>query len=525
MPEFPPTFEQHRAIELYLGGGNVVVEALAGTGKTATLQFIAASSPQRRGLYAAFNRSVAQDAQRRFAGTAVTAKTMHSLAYSQFGAPMQARLNNRRPIQWAEKAQSLRINDKYMFAPSDGARTAAISRQQMVRYATETVNVFLRSAEERITADMAFIPVEIGSLKPAAEARLRDTIVGFAERYWADLQRPDGQLKFTHDVYLKMFQLSRPRLPFDYIMLDEAQDSDSLTVDIIRQQTDAQVIVVGDRNQAIYGWRGATDSMDAFGGTHTPLLTSFRFGQEIADVANEWLDMLGTDPALRVHGLPGKPASVWNSKRTPEAVLNRTNGGALAEAVGSQMSGTPTGIAGDRKARELRDLAQAAVDLQQRKWTKHPDLETFNTWGEVVAYAESEDGGDLKPLVDIVEKVGAPEVVQVIDSCVPTDRARTVVSTAHIAKGLEWKHVRIGDDFRDPGDSKGLPKPILAEEARLTYVAVTRAFRHLDQRGLAWLPEYLERGGWVEGNPLGAAHVRGAEAEDAPAETRQPVEA
>lgn len=523
MPEFPPTDEQHRAIEHYLTGDNLVIEALAGTGKTTALQFIAGAVPGRRGLYAAFNRSIATDAQRRFAGTGVLAKTMHALAYAEHGAQMRHRLNSRKPVMWSDKARILRINDKYLFGMADGARTAALSRQQLVKYATETVNAFLSSASETITADMVPIPPQIGQLKPQAERRLRDTVVEFAKRYWEDLQRPDGELRYQHDAYLKSYQLSHPVLPYDYILFDEAQDSDALTVDILQRQTHAQVVVVGDRNQAIYGWRGATDSMDAFGGAHAPLTMSFRFGQEIADVANEWLDLLGADPGLRVRGLPGKPASVWDSQRIPEAVLTRTNGGALQEAVESQMSGTPTGIAGDRKAKELRDLAQAAKDLQEKRYTKHPELDSFNAWGDVVAYAESEDGADLKPLVDIVEKVGAHEVVRVLDACVPVEHARTVVSTAHIAKGLEWKHVRISDDFRDPGDRKGVPKPILAEEARLAYVAVTRAFRHLDQRGLAWLPEYLGRGGWVEGNPDQTAHVVDAGA-GAAADTREPQE-
>ncbi|WP_433673925.1 UvrD-helicase domain-containing protein [Microbacterium gorillae] len=504
MPDYPPTPEQHRSIELYLTGQNLVIEALAGTGKTSTLQFIAEVSPHRRGLYAAFNKSVQQDAQRRFARTTVTSKTVHALAFAAFGHPMQHRLNNKRPVMWADKAKILGINDKYMFAPTDGARTAALSRQQLVKHATETVNLFLKSAGEDLTAEMVLIPPELGTLKPAAASRLQDTILGFARRYWEDLQNPHGGLRYTADAYLKQWQLSQPMLPYDFILFDEAQDADALMVDVLRRQTNTQIVAVGDRNQAIYGWRGAEDAMDAFGGVHTALTMSFRFGQEIADVANEWLDMLGTNPAMRVQGLPGKPASVWNSERVPEAVLTRTNGGALQEAVESQMSGTPTGIAGERKARELRDLAQAAHDLQEKRWTKHPELDSFNTWGEVVAYAESEDGSDLKPLVDIVEKVGAREVVRVIDSCVPTDQARTVVSTAHVAKGLEWKQVRISDDFRDPGDRRGVPKPLPAEEARLAYVAVTRAFRHLDRRGFDWVPDYLARGGWVEGN---AAHV------------------
>ncbi|MEL7679508.1 hypothetical protein, partial [Elizabethkingia meningoseptica] len=93
--------------------------------------------------------------------------------------------------------------------------------------------------------------------------------------------------------------------------------------------------------------RGAENAMDAFGGIRTKLTMSFRFGDAIAGSANTWLDLLGADPELRVRGLPGKPSSVWDSQRIPEAVLTRTNGGALNEAVESQLSGVSTGIAGE----------------------------------------------------------------------------------------------------------------------------------------------------------------------------------
>lgn len=71
------------------------------------------------------------------------------------------------------------------------------------------------------------------------------------------------------------------------------------------------------------------------------------------------------------------------------------------------------------------------------------------------------------------------------------------VSTAHKAKGREWPRARIADDFTPPPDSdehddKGqpLPGPIDDGEARLAYVAVTRARHRLDIGGLAWIDHH-----------------------------------
>lgn len=89
----------------------------------------------------------------------------------------------------------------------------------------------------------------------------------------------------------------------------------------MKAQTHAQVVVVGDRSQATYGWRGATDALDAFGSDRYRLTQSFRFGEAITDEENVWLELLKSD--LRLVGSE-KPSSVHETKnRVPEAVLVR----------------------------------------------------------------------------------------------------------------------------------------------------------------------------------------------------------
>jgi hypothetical protein len=494
---FTPTQEQQHALDLFLTGGNVVIDAVAGSGKTSVLQLIGAHSGSKRGLYAAFNRAIAQEAGRKFSGTPVTSKTMHSLAYAKFGVPMQNRLGDRRPVQWNEKARILGINDKYMFPSGHSAAVGGLSRQQLVGLTTATVKVFMQSAGDVITPEMVVLPHEVSSLKDEHALALRETIVGFANTYWDDLTRPDGKMRYDHGAYFKQFAMSKPQLPYDYILLDEAQDSDPLTVQIISEQ-DVQVVTVGDAYQSIYGWRGASSAMDAFNGEHAALTQSFRFGDAIAEYANSWLELL--DAPLRIKGKPGADSSVFRAnKRMPEAILTRTNAGAISEVVQAQTKGYSTAIAGEGKANEMRQLAFAAQQLQQTGATSHPELGVFNTWLDVVEYAKSDEGEDIKPLVEIIEKFSARAVTDAIDACVPTTEARVTVSTAHVSKGLEWLQVRIAEDFYPPRKGRGdVVHPIPGEEARLAYVAATRAMRHLDPRGFDWLPDYLASGGWVD---------------------------
>ncbi|GAA0645529.1 hypothetical protein GCM10010174_80620 [Kutzneria viridogrisea] len=80
--------------------------------------------------------------------------------------------------------------------------------------------------------------------------------------------------------------------------------------------------------------------------------------------------------------------------------------------------------------------------------------------------------------------------------------AEVTVSTAHAAKGREWSTVRIAGDFPEPLDEEdttlgGDPRPgeIEPSEARLAYVAVTRAQHQLDLGGLSWINQH------PDGNP------------------------
>lgn len=475
---YAPTDEQQHAIDAFQTGDNLKIYAGAGTGKTSTLRFIADAGRGKRGLYAAFNKAIAADAKRRFAGTGVQTSTIHSLAYATHGAPHRDRLNQRFLFPAQQKAV-LGIDTRF---PIGGTY---LSWQTILRLTKEALAQFCRSMDDEPAPHHVTVPATVLG-RPEELAALRSYVADKVRVWWADWMSVDGALAWTHDTYLKAWALTHPQLPYDYVMLDEAQDLEPLTRGIMLEQN-AQIIAVGDPNQAIYTWRGATNALDAFGGERAMLTQSFRFGDAIAEEANFWLALLESD--MRLSGLPGKDSSVWASKRRPEAILTRTNGGAMQEIIDSQQRGIRVGVAGDRKAKELIDLANAALDLQRTGKTKHRDLDVFTSWTDVMNYVEDGDAeGDLAALVKVVDKYGAPAVVKAMESVVPASAADQVVSTVHVAKGLEWIHVRISEDFQEPKTDKatGEQLPLAAEEARLAYVAVTRAERHLDPTGLDW---------------------------------------
>lgn len=146
----------------------------------------------------------------------------------------------------------------------------------------------------------------------------------------------------------------------------------------------------------------------------------------------------------------------------------------------------------------LRALATAARDLEEGRRAWHPELLLFPTWSDLQDYAETDPAGrDLKPFVDLIDQHGTDAILAAVDQLIPETSADVTISTAHRSKGREWNTVKIAPDFTPPADTdehdangRPVPGPIDDTEARLAYVAVTRARARLDIGGLAWINHY-----------------------------------
>lgn len=481
---FRPTDEQLAIMDAFKQGGTTVVRALAGTGKTTTLKAISGIEPTRSGTYLAFNKSVARSAEGSFPGR-VNVTTAHALAYKAIGHEYGHRLPGN-PGATRMSAQRMATHMRVKAAQLD---SGTLNPVVITRMAQATVANYIKSNSGEIAAE--HIPARV--MQHHDPIDIRAVVLPIARRIWHDLQSKSGKFFFTHDVYLKLWALTNPVLPTDYVMFDEAQDADPVIASIVARQA-AQKIYVGDENQAIYGWRGAVDAMSGIAGaSYLSLTKSFRFGPAIAKAANEWLAMLGSD--LRVVGHDPVKSTVGELTDAPRAILCRTNGTALGWVLAFHERGIKVALApGDKTAgKDIERFAWAARDLMNGEGTDHPDLVGFSTWSEVVTYAEEEeDGADLKRMVGIVNRIGYPAVIDAIRGLSLEENAQVTVSTAHKAKGLEWDRVKVADDFIPPTWDEGESGPPDVADLMLAYVTVTRAKLHLDPGPLGepelWLP-------------------------------------
>lgn len=468
-----PTDEQKEAINLFAEGDNLGIEAFAGAGKTSTLNMFAKYN-KGRGQYVAFNKSIVEDAKSKFPKH-VRCNTAHSLAFGVKGKDYSDRLFNARRIRSIDVGRFLELKPLVIQTKTGANKILSVS--QLGSLVNQTVTRFSQSADHKISykhipyVDGLDMP-EDGNRTYENNNKVKEYLSPYLDTAWADLQSTvGGALTFKHEHYLKMWQLSDPKIGAEYILFDEAQDASPVMLDIIKNQKNSQLIFVGDSHQRIYSFMGSLNAMQEIPASNRTYLTqSFRFGEAIASKANSILDMLGTD--MKVKGLDSIDSYIGSISK-PDAFLSRTNSAAIEACIKFQASGMTVALVGG--AREIVNFTKGAQDLMSGRKSYHHELSCFDDWSEVVEYVEQDaDGSDLKLMVDLIERYGANVIINALGRTVSNEnKADIVVSTVHKSKGREWDTVKLASDFPDIDRLND-------EEKRLLYVGTTRAKLGLD---------------------------------------------
>lgn len=456
--------DEQKAIVLAPLRQRTMIKAFAGAGKTTTLVHKAQHhhlNEGKRGLYLAFNKSAQLEAQSRFGQSAIC-KTTHGLAFAAVGKKFAHKLRELRPKELAD----MRIAENFAEA----------------RAILETINHYCLNSEERFPG---FLATSAGVSKDRAPQLLR-----LAEQLWKTMCNPASSVPITHDGYLKLFQLSRPRLPGDYLMVDEFQDTNPVVLDIVSRQTQP-VIVVGDPYQSIYGWRGAVNAMRMFDCQFRFAITeSYRFGQQVADVANELVQGYfgeklsikgkGSDTLVYCHGQA--------TTSGPVSWITRTNAELFEKAVQALRAQQPMAFIGGVNGYKLKLIADAQhLSMGRKHEVCDPFIRSFDSLGHIEGYAKEVQDYELTRIAEICRTYGE-QIFELIDDihaqALPDPKhAQCILSTAHKSKGATLQNVLMGEDFKplvtlEDGVWREAKK-LDPQEVNLTYVAVTRAQKSL----------------------------------------------
>jgi hypothetical protein len=496
-----PTEQQLTCIAAAVQYAVLKIEAGAGSGKTSTLKLVAEAVPEPS-LYVAFNKVTATEAAEKFPAH-VTCKTTHSIAYSKFGRSLQDKLTRPKGgyVNVAFTGTEIARYYKVGAIMDMELGTLATTENAVGLFVRQTVERFEQSADAEINEFHLprFDMQKTLQADPSAAAY----VLRLAKKLWQDRIDPKSPVLASHDTYLKLFQLSKPNLGFKVVYLDEAQDSTPCVLDIVMSQANhgAKIVLVGDRRQAIYGWRGAINAMQRVEGHSTILSKSFRFGQGVADVATAVLQ--GT---MKLTGREDMPSVIGRGvvdRTKPYMYLFRTNSGLLYSAVAAISKGENIRLEIDVKD-FLRLLESAwALSKNDMRNVKHENILPYPTWREYKEEAEKM-AGEMKRIVSIIDGGDYFRFVRTLEGFSNPTNAPIVYTTAHKAKGREHDQVLLADDFPshyDGGEWVGLNEM----EQNLLYVAVTRAMRVLETNDS--VQEALDYYHNKEADPLEAEHA------------------
>lgn len=467
----------------------IKIRAGAGTGKTTTLQGITQFNPRTRFLYLAFNKAIKEEASKKFGGN-VRSMTAHGMAFGRIGR------------YYAEVPEKLSMTEikPYIVLPYLEKSLKKAPTSLHILYGGRVLETITRF----LVSDCDFMETEHISVGASpGEVKYFDTeqILKDAQFIWECMQDIEHPMPISHDGYLKLFQLEKSDLGFDSILMDEAQDTNPVTQAILTQQKNSQLIYVGDEHQAIYSFRGARNAMAEIEALADFKLTgSFRFGPEIAEIANHILASKG-ETDLRIRGLAPNSVVGKLPLGTPHAYIARGNSALFARAVDALDSGQKFSFVGPLTNYRLDLMVQAfLLSDKKRDEVTDPFLKSFNTFEELEEYGNSMEDRDIMGRCKLVTRYGGriPYLVSQIRKNAGTYPSKSnsvftpdvILSSGHRSKGLEFDNVILADDYLDFFDEdRGELKDITAlsgnevEDVNLQYVAVTRAKRFIELGG------------------------------------------
>jgi superfamily I DNA/RNA helicase len=470
-------------VEIINSTGNIKINAVAGSGKTTTVIEYAKSRPANsRILYLAFNRSVKLEAQKKFDDRGlnhVKVETAHSLAYRSIISNSGYKLKNQ-GYNTQEIAELLQLQ-------GDGEKhTEYVLANHIHRFMV----YFCNSDKKKIQ--------ELNYTDTISDEKVKAFVIKFYPYIESQtrllLSKMDkAEIEVTHDFYLKKFQLSEPRLDYDYILFDEGQDASAAMLDLFLKQP-ATKIIVGDTHQQIYGWRHAVNSLEKTDFKTYHLSTSFRFGQDIANLATgilDWKSHLENHTSFLIKG-EGSTKS-YKSK----AIIGRTNLGLLLKAieyVTEKDNIKHIYFEGNISSYTYADEGASLYDVLslyncKQHLIKDKLIRSMKDLDELEDYIEKTGDIQLSMMVEIVKDYGnrIPGIIKAIKSKhIDSDnkeKAEIIFSTVHRCKGMEYDAVQLINDFiseekieklKANSKNQELNSSKLNEEINLLYVAVTR---------------------------------------------------
>lgn len=469
------------------GRGNAIVKAVAGSGKTTTGVEMVKRIPTGSHIFLAFNKSIADELK----GRGINGRTFHSLTFS--------------PVTRAKGCSNVESN-KLRLIITDAVnndeqnmpRSPALnfmSKRDSQMYGNFIVRLVGLARNSGVGCLCQNIPevwqglVEYHDLELDNEAATIERGIELAMQL-LEWSNRSALLDFDDLLYFAVKDnISLPK--FDYVFVDEAQDTNAIQRAILRKimKAGSRLIAVGDPAQAIYGFRGAdSNSMDMiaqeFGAVELPLTVTYRCATSIVEYAKQW----GTD----IEAAPGAAEGVvknldqsWKHEDFlgSDLVVCRTTRPLIALAYQFLRARIPARVMGKDIGEGLKALVKKmnakGIDALVEKleaFTEREYQKFIARGSEAKAEAVRDKTDSVMCLIEGLPETDrtVPALLATIDDLFNDRRSGVTLATIHKSKGLEADRVWWLNASACPASWAKQPWQ-KQQERNLCYVAATRA--------------------------------------------------
>lgn len=493
---------------------SLVVEAFAGCAKSTTIVEALNRHAQAFGsiLILAFNKRIVLDMQNKMSTTLahspnITIKTLNALGHGAWARKLKRRLVLDSKKLFKITAELLNDDDlqelfSEIMALVRAARTAGLVPSNCSHVGKPTMEDSPDNwADLAEYYDIDFEPAMVH----IARAILNESIN----------QAFNGKIDFDDQIYMStVFDGTFDK--FDLVVIDEAQDLSELQHIMLKKsakptvkkdctkccptgqghpvdcpycygsgiQRLGRIIAVGDRHQAIYGFRGAhANSMDLvramFSADELPLSISYRCPQAVVTEAQKLVPGIQAHDSAPQGKVIKHPIDPVQLAALPygTAILCRNNAplfGVALQCIQQRISVKFLG----------RDIGEGLIKLVKKithstPMTIEPFLETLSEWREKEIKAKPNREGiindkyfSIKGLADGCNTTA--DLIDIMEELFNKETAKITLSSIHRCKGFEWPVVYHIDPGRIPSKYAIQPWQI-EQEWNLKYVAITRA--------------------------------------------------
>lgn len=449
------TNEQQQIIDTVVDSDEQLfkISSVAGSGKTHTLIGIANALKPTKGLYIAFNKSVADEAKLSFPPN-IECKTIHALAY-----------------QYVIKGTKQTIEE--LSIDSIKTKHAPYVKREIIN----AMNTFFNSSELSLSYIDTLIKPELAKI---------------AKKYIVDMveYKKPATFGFIMKYFYLQLEAGNIDLNYDLVMVDEAGDLSEVTIEVFKLLKAPKKIMVGDPHQNIYAFMNTVNGFEVLKdvGITMELSQSFRVREDIARRIESFCQKY-MDKNMHFRGVPIEDTTPKN-----RIYLSRTNSQLIQRMI--QLHEDKIQYSTLRDPKEIFALPLALITISSGKpiyktefkylerdyaeFTANENLQKI--YKRFHAYLR-EVHGDDQNLITALRLLETHSYKTIFDTYnlakgQPKKQQAIILATAHVSKGGTYDSVYIENDLNNTVQKivdKGGPETEEDMiELNLYYVATTR---------------------------------------------------